>query len=92
VAPEPASLVRFLCTVPRPEPGGVPAGRVKAQPSKGASRMCVELTARCKAGKGFVIEEEYIIKLTHSRPVAGMKIRSADCVPRAHDKAGTSGP
>jgi hypothetical protein len=88
-APEPASLVRFLCTVPRPEPG-VPAGRVKAQPSKGASRMCAELTARRKAGKGFVIEE--YIKLTHSRPVAGMKIRSADCVPRAHDKAGTSGP
>ncbi len=85
-APAPARLVRLLCSFPRPAPGGVPAGRVKAPPSQGASRVCVELIPRCKAGKGF------IIKLTHTRPVVRVTIRPADCVPVVPGQAGPSGP
>ncbi len=73
-APGPASLVRLLCTFPRPAPDGVPAGRVKATPSKGASRLCVVLVPRCKAGKG------YIIKLTPSRPAVRVTIKRVGCV------------
>lgn len=85
-APAPASLVRVLCAVPRPAPGGVPAGRVKARPSQGASRVCVELRGRCETRKG------YIITVTPSRPVVRMTTKRADCVPAVPDKAGTSGP
>lgn len=73
-APAPASLVRLLRTFPRPAPDGVPAGRVKAPPSKGASRLCVVLVPRCKAGKG------YIIKLTPSRPAVRVTIKRVGCV------------
>jgi hypothetical protein len=74
-APAPASLVRSLCTFPRPAPGGVPAGRVKAPPRQDAIRLCVEFPARCKAGKA------YIVKLTPSRPVARVTIKPVGCVP-----------
>jgi hypothetical protein len=90
--PASASLVRYLCSVPRPAPGGVAAGRVKARPSQGASRVCVELTARCKAGQGFVIGKEYIIKLTHSRQVVRVTTGRAICVPAVPGQAGRSGP
>jgi hypothetical protein len=91
-APAPASLVRLLCTFPRPAPGGVPAGRVKAPPSKGASRVCVELVPRCKAGKESVIGKEFIIKLTHSRPVIRVATGRAVCVRAVPGQAGHPGP
>jgi len=90
--PAPAKLVGFLCSVPRPEPGSVPAGRVKAQPGKGASPVCVELTARCKAGKGYVLGEAYIIRLSHSRPIVLVKTGRAVCGPVVPGQAGHSGP
>jgi hypothetical protein len=90
--PASATLVRLLCSVPRPAPGGVPAGRVKAQPSQGAGRVCFELIARCQARKGHIAGKGFIIKLTPSHPVVRVTIRPAYCIAAVPGKAGTSGP
>jgi hypothetical protein len=91
-APAPATLVRLLCAVPRPTLGGVPAGRVKAQPTQGASRVCFELVGRCKTGKGHIAGKGFVIKLTPGHPVVRVTIRPAFCVPAVPGQAGRSGP
>lgn len=85
-APAPARLVRVLCSIPRPAPGGAPAGRVKAPPGKDASLLCVEFPARCKAG------EAHIIKLIPSRPVVRVTIKRVGCVPAAGQRSSRQGP
>ncbi len=84
--PARARLVRVLCSIPRPAPGGASAGRVKAPLGKDASRLCVEFPAGCKAGQA------YIIKLIPSRPVVRVTIRRVGCVPVIPGQAAPSGP
>jgi hypothetical protein len=57
-----------------------------ALPGQGTRRVCVELSARCQIGTG------YVVKVIPSRPVTRVTVKRAGCVPVAPDKAGTSGP